>query len=311
MGITHFDQARAREYELGHVRGRWTGLGEAAGCVSVGLRRIELPASGWSTPAHEHGLEEEIFYVLSGRGLSWHRGATAEIGAGDCIVYLPHTGAHTVHALEPLDLLAFGLRRWDEAVAFPRLGMSLVGRRMVRSEPGAIEGAPAQHVLESRVGPPELSPEPGPRPQTIVNLERVQPQEVTRPRVSRVRRNLGLAAGSVTIGLQHVEVNPGKESAPPHCHSLEEEIFVMLGGDGTLVLGEEEFPVRPGHVVSRPPATRVAHVFRAGQGGLQFLAFGTREPADVCYYPRSNKINFGGVGVIARLERLDYWDGED
>jgi uncharacterized cupin superfamily protein len=311
MGITHFQEARAREYELGHVRGRWTGLGEAAGCVGVGLRRIELPAGGWSTPAHEHCLEEEIFYVLGGRGLSWHRGATAEIGAGDCIVYLPHTGAHTVHALEPLDLLAFGLRRWDEAVGFPRLGMSLVGRRMVSSEPGVIEGAPAQHVLESRVGPPELSAEPGPRPQTIVNLEQVEPSEVTRPRVSRVRRNLGLAAGSVTIGLQHVEVRPGKESAPPHCHSLEEEIFVMLGGDGTLVLGEEEVPVRAGHVISRPPATKVAHVFRAGQGGLEFLAFGTREPADVCYYPRSNKINFGGVGVIARLERLDYWDGED
>ncbi len=85
----------------------------------------------------------------------------------------------------------------------------------------------------------------------------------------------------------------------------------MLGGDGTAVLGEEELAVGPGHVVSRPPATRVPHVFRAGQGGLTYLAFGTREPADICYYPRSNKINFGGVGVIARLERLDYWDGED
>jgi uncharacterized cupin superfamily protein len=311
MGITHFDDVPARDYELGHVRGRWTGLGDAAACVGVGLRRIELPAGGWSTPAHEHGLEEEIFYVLDGVGLSWQNGATAEIGAGDCIVYLPHSGAHTVHALEPLDLLAFGSRRWDEAVGFPRLGMSLVGRRMVRSEPGVLEGAPAQHVHESRLGPPELPSEPGPRPPTIVNLEQVEPQEVRRPRISRTRRNLALAAGSVTIGLQHVEVTPGKESAPPHCHSLEEEIFVMLAGDGTLVLGEEEIPVRPGHVVARPPATRVPHVFRAGQDGLTFLAFGTREPADVCYYPRSNKINFGGVGVIARLERLDYWDGED
>jgi uncharacterized cupin superfamily protein len=311
MGITHFDEARARDYELGHIRGRWTGLGEAAGCVGAGLRRIELPAGGWSTPAHEHGLEEEIFYVLAGRGLSWHKGATAKIGAGDCIVYLPHSGAHTVHALEPMDVLAFGLRRWDEALGFPRLGMSLVGQRMVRSEPGAIEGAPAQFVHESRVGPPDLPPEPGQRPPTIVNLERVEAREVSRPRISRTRRNLGLAAGSVSIGLQHVEVAPGKESAPPHCHSLEEEIFVMLGGDGTLVLGEEEVAMRPGHVVSRPAATRVAHVFRAGEDGLEFLAFGTREPADVCYYPRSNKINFGGVGVIARLERLDYWDGED
>jgi uncharacterized cupin superfamily protein len=311
MGIAHFDDAPRREYEIGHVRGRWTGLGEAAGCVGVGLRRIELPAGGWSTPAHEHGLEEEIFYVLQGRGLSWHNGAAAQIGAGDCVLYLPRTSAHTVRALEPLDLLAFGLRRSDEAVGFPRLGMSLVGRRMVRSEPGVLEGAPAQFVHESRLGAPDLPSEPGPRPPTIVNLEQVEAREVTRPRVARTRRNLGIAAGSVTIGLQHVEVAPAKESAPAHCHSLEEEIFVMLAGEGTLVLGDEEIALRPGHVVSRPPATRVPHVFRAGERGLTYLAFGTREPADVCYYPRSNKIAFRGVGVMARLERLDYWDGED
>ena len=36
-----------------------------------------------------------------------------------------------------------------------------------------------------------------------------------------------------------------------------------------------------------------------------------RDPADVCFYPRSNKVAFRGMGLIARLERLDYWDGED
>ncbi|MBV9167001.1 MAG: hypothetical protein JO342_12700 [Solirubrobacterales bacterium] len=92
---------------------------------------------------------------------------------------------------------------------------------------------------------------------------------------------------------------------------MEEEIFVVLAGDGVVQLGDEQTPVRPGHVVSRPPATRIPHVFRAGEAGLTYLAYGTREPADICYYPRSNKINFGGVGVIARLEQLDYWDGED
>jgi hypothetical protein len=31
----------------------------------------------------------------------------------------------------------------------------------------------------------------------------------------------------------------------------------------------------------------------------------------MCFYPRSNKISFRGLGVIARVERLEYWDGED
>ena len=74
----------------------------------------------------------------------------------------------------------------------------------------------------------------------------------------------------------------------------------------------QQTPIRAGHVVSRPAGTGVSHVFRAGDSGLTYLAYGTREPGDVCYYPRSNKIAFRGVGVMARLERItDYWDGED
>ena len=278
--------------------------------MNAGVRRIELPAGGWSTPAHEHGREEEIFYVLGGRGLSWQAGEAAEVRAGDCIVYLPGRGAHTLHALESLDVLAFGERNEDESVGFPRLGMSYVGSRLVGSLPGAIDGLATQFVLESQLGPPPLPPEPAPRPPTIVNVEDVEAVTVERPHVVRTRRNLGRVAGSVTTGIQHVVVAPGKESAPAHCHSLEEEIFVILDGDGVVVLADEETPVRPGHVISRPAGTGVAHMFRAGDSGLTYLAYGTRHSGDVCYYPRSNKIAFKGIGVIGRLEQLDYWDGE-
>ena len=58
MGIAHFDQAPAHEHELGHIQGRWTMLGAAAGCEKVGVRRIQLPAGGWSTPAHEYGMRD-------------------------------------------------------------------------------------------------------------------------------------------------------------------------------------------------------------------------------------------------------------
>ena len=312
MGLTHFDEARRSTLETGHLHATWSYLGEDAGCVGVGLRRIQVREGAWSTPAHEHGRSEEIFYVLAGRGLSWHRGQVAEIGEGDCIVYLPGTGAHSVHALTDLDVLAFGPRLRDESPRFPRLGASLVGGRFVESADGVTEGLPTQFVREAAIGPPELPEEPGPRPATIVNVVDVEAKMVQRQHVGRTRRNLGVAIGSVTTGLQHVEVSPGKESAPLHCHSLEEEIFVMLEGNGVLVLDDkEETPVRPGSVVARPGGTGVAHLFRAGEAGLTYLAYGTREPGDICYYPRSNKINFGGVGVIGRIEKLDYWDGED
>jgi hypothetical protein len=30
----------------------------------------------------------------------------------------------------------------------------------------------------------------------------------------------------------------------------------------------------------------------------------------MAYFPRSGKIYWRGLGVIGRVERLDYWDGE-
>jgi len=54
----------------------------------------------------------------------------------------------------------------------------------------------------------------------------------------------------------------------------------------------------------------ISHHFRAGPAGMTFLAYATRRPNDVCYYPRSNEIYWRGLGLIARLEPLDYDDGE-
>ncbi len=98
---------------------------------------------------------------------------------------------------------------------------------------------------------------------------------------------------------------------PPHCHSGEEELFFVLDGEGAVLLGDEEHAVSRGHVVSRPPGTRIAHAFRAGETGLSYLAFSSREPSDIAYYPRSGKVYLRGVGVMGRLEQLDYWDGEE
>ena len=62
--------------------------------------------------------------------------------------------------------------------------------------------------------------------------------------------------------------------------------------------------------MARPPGTRVAHQFIAGERGLTLLAWGTRDPNDVAWYPDSNKVSLRGIGVRARVEPLDYWDGE-
>ena len=132
---------------------------------------------------------------------------------------------------------------------------------------------------------------------------------------------LSAAGGSQTTGLAWSRLAPGGTGPPPHCHSEEEEVFVILEGEGTLELWptpvaesrgvvREDIAVRPGHVVARPPATKIAHAFRAGTDGLTMLVYGTRKPNDIAYYPRSRKIYWRGVGLIGRVEALEYMDGE-
>jgi uncharacterized cupin superfamily protein len=87
-------------------------------------------------------------------------------------------------------------------------------------------------------------------------------------------------------------------------------LFVVLDGDGVVLLGDDELAVRAGTIVARPPETGVAHAFRAGERPMTLLAYGTRDPSDMCWYPDSGKVSFRGLGVIARVQALDYWDGE-
>ena len=36
----------------------------------------------------------------------------------------------------------------------------------------------------------------------------------------------------------------------------------------------------------------------------------SRDPRDICFYPRSQKLSVRGLGVMLRVERVDYWEGE-
>lgn len=315
--ITSWDVLEGIRREEGHIAGVWYPL-TGASSFGVGVRRIQIDAGKWSTPLHVEGSEEEIFYVLAGTGTSvqWDGAHTEafEVGPGDCLVHLALEHGHTLQAgPEGLDVLAFGHRHYAPGVTvLPRAGAAWLGASW------GVVGGSDDHPWkrEAAAGPPEVSGV-SPRPRRIVNVEDVQPVEHIGSTVGRRIRDLGRAAGSLRTGIRHVEVQSGMLNVPPHCHSVEEEIFVVLAGSGELLLwptgaeGPELQPVHTGHTVARPPGTGVAHAFRAGDDGLTLLAYGTRDPGDICFYPRSGKVSLRGLGVIARLEVLDYWDGEE
>jgi uncharacterized cupin superfamily protein len=310
-GVAHWDDAQPYRRERGHLAGTWYDLGTIAGSVTVGVKRIQVDPGRWSTPAHTEGSEEEIFFVLSGSGVSWQfdgeSGAAYPVREGDCLVHLALADAHTLRAgPEGLDVLAFGQRSYADAVTYlPRAGVAWLGQTWT------LVGGEANHPWsrEAAVGEPEVG-ELMERPATIVNLGEVEPVAREHGEARFSERDFGRAAGSLRTGISHVTIPPRRTGWPPHCHSAEEELFVVLDGEGVVLLGDEEHPVRRGSVIARPAGTRVAHSFGAGDRELEYLAYGTREPNDIAYYPRSQKVSFRGVGVMTRLEQLDYWDGE-
>jgi uncharacterized cupin superfamily protein len=311
--IANWDELSGERLEKGHMCGTWTDLGEAAGSQRVGVNRVQIDPGRWSTPVHRELDAEEIFFVLRGSGLSWQNGKTHEVGPSDCIVHRV-AEEHTFRAGDGgLDMLAFGERIIARYTHFPRT-------HVIGNYPGVIVDVaqgPRPWDREVEAGEPEL-PEPSPRPANIVNAHEVEAEyEGDAGRWARMANK----AGAVRTGLNWGRLEDGHAGAPPHCHSADEEIFVILEGQGTLELWpspidqekgreREEHPIRAGHVISRPASSGTSHHFRAGPGGMTFLAYGTREPNDVCYYPRSNKIFWRGLGLIARLEPLSYDDGE-
>lgn len=303
--ITSWDVVEAEEGAIGELRARWRDLGTAAGSFRAGVSLVEIAPGARATPVHVHADEEEHFYVLEGDGRSWQDGRTYAVAAGDCLLHRVHEEAHTLIAgARGLTVLAFGPRAATNITWLPHAGVMRVGPHWLQAET-------APYAAEAAAGPLPLPDADEPvRPPTIRSLDAVPPSEDHHGRVRQTTRRIGTALGSETSGLRHVRIEADAKGTPHHCHGAEEELFVVLSGEGVVRLGDERFDVRRGTVVARPPGTGVAHSFIAGPAGLELLAWGTREPNDIVYYPDSDKVYLCGVGVIGRIERLSYWDGE-
>jgi uncharacterized cupin superfamily protein len=300
--IANMHEGRSSELAVGHIKGVWRDLGRESGSRTVGLRRIEVAEGHFSTPAHEHGADEEIFFVLGGEGLLWQNGETYAVGVGDCIVHRPKRGPHTLRGeAGGLDVLVFGQRRDPSLTALPRAGVAWSFPRWVELGDGD-----SPFAREAAAGAPECPPPKAERPPNVAALADV-------PAVFDGRaRTVGKAAGAVATGLNHVVLSATEQGAPAHCHSQEEELFVVLDGSGVLELwgrGErspEEHPLRGGDVVSRPAGTGVAHALRPGEHGITYLAYGTREANDMCFYPQSGRVSLRGLGIALRSPEIDY-----
>ncbi len=321
VAAIHWDDLPPHPVKQGEIEAVFKNLGAAAGSVRVGVRREDISPGGRPTPAHRHTCEEEIFYVLRGSGLSWQAGTTCRIGQGDCIACVPGRRAHTlIGGPDGLDVLAFGERSLTEATIVERTHAAWVGPTWV--EVGLDEHPWARDAAAGALP----IPEPGERHHGVLRLDEAECIDVAEGGSVLSRRTLTRDSGLVRTSLEHVILAPGKLGFPPHCHSMQEEIFVVLEGDGALLLYHaeqrpgapaweplpepREHPVRAGTVIARPAGQATAHAFRANAGGMTYLAYAMRDAGDVTWYPRSRKLAFPGHRLVGRIQITDYWDGE-
>jgi len=304
--IGHLDDVAPYRIDRGDLRGERRRLGPLLHTRAIGCSHYRQGPGERAMPVHLHADEEELFYITAGGGLSWQDGVAHRVRVADLICHRAGAEAHTLIAgPEGVELFAFGSGSATNMTWLPRAQAWWMGPRWLPSD------GPNPFALEEAAGPLEV-PGPAPaadRPPTIVNLADLEAEAFAHMGYAGHDTDLGRPAGSVLSGLRHDVLPAGKASCPPHWHTGEEELFVVLAGSGEVELGTQRFPLRPGSLVARPPGTGVEHVLHAGPGGLTYLAYGTRVGNEIVHYPRSGKLGLGG-GTFVRAQRVDYWDDE-
>ncbi|CAN5137259.1 cupin domain-containing protein [soil metagenome] len=161
----------------------------------------------------------------------------------------------------------------------------------------------------------------------VINLTDVPLRDnVQGERYSAKLGRIGGAIGAKKLGCQLHIVPAGKRAFPRHAHHVNEEMFLILEGEGTYLLGDQRYAVKTGDILSAPAGDdRTAHqIINTSDGELRYLAFSTRHDPDVVEYPDSGKFAVAsmvpeGKGLrgarlayVGRKENsLDYWDGEE
>lgn len=86
------------------------------------------------------------------------------------------------------------------------------------------------------------------------------------------------ALNAERIGLSLQRVKPGARAPFGHRHATDEEVYVVVAGNGRAIVEGEAVELRPWSALRVPAAS--ARWFEAGPDGLEFLAFGTHTEGD-------------------------------
>jgi uncharacterized cupin superfamily protein len=155
----------------------------------------------------------------------------------------------------------------------------------------------------------------------IMNLDEVEFDDIEEngPYTSSRGRISG-HIGARKLGYNLTVLPPGKVQCPFHSHHGEEEMFLIIEGEGELRFGDQRYPIRKHDVIACPPGgPAVAHqIINTGKTTMRYLALSTLSEVDACEYPDSRKVSIvtgqrgdSGLRKMFRAETtVDYYDRE-
>ena len=216
--LTHFDEAPTYVRDLGHL------AGPLDACSAIGRRAVRTSACAGSRSRRATGPRRPTSTAARRRSSTCWRaralvaGRRTARGRSRRLHRLPAPTPAPTRCTRPSRSTCSrsAPREYDESARLPAAGDVDRRRRAVDSVAGTIDGDPIQFVREAELGPPELPDACRARgPRSIVNVDDVEAD----PRRARARCAhppdlVAARPARSTTGLQHVEVEPGKESAP-------------------------------------------------------------------------------------------------
>lgn len=134
--------------------------------------------------------------------------------------------------------------------------------------------------------------------------------------------SFGALLGLKELGISYNEVPPGKSGCPFHNHHVEEELFVILSGEGEYRIGPERIAVKKGDILGAPAGgPDTAHqLINTGTAPLTYLVMSSKTKAEIVEYPDSGKFMAKTYATRERPERfafigrgdtaVDYWEDE-
>lgn len=108
---------------------------------------------------------------------------------------------------------------------------------------------------------------------------------------------------------------PGKSNYPFHYHTINEEVFYVISGNGVLETFDEKHKIKAGDIVVCPVGKNGAHKITniSETENLVYLDVDTNNKPEIVYYPHSNKLGVRAAGINDNYSldsKIDYYDGE-